>query len=385
MKELTGEVYKTNVSPLSSTAVTLSHNLSDTAIAVGQQRNALLTKASIEAVGMSLGNATGNLCLTRYLDDLSPLTKMEIAVSFYQWLRSPGILVFKSKYWYSFKYSDKRGNAGYTKKVNERWGEFDIENYTPFFDPKSRALKSTPMLYQTLTNNCEGSVRDSWLEIGEKLNLYFSNVRKKFGKFHVARCFESFYNGYPHIHLVLYFEDHRFPIAFEQTKDGHRIYRIMGREWFQNHWDAFVDIQGCYDNNVIYYLTKHNKKFSETITKKSDDKHLLTLSRCWLYRKRSFSVSRELFDRLDYCSITNSNPEILNSSEKTEFVGMAFPRRGEDLGITEGWWHKFPVDHVPDVLKEKIVEAEDWSIRRAENKQSEVDLSRLGFNRGTKY
>jgi hypothetical protein len=67
------------------------------------------------------------------------------------------------------------------------------------------------------------------------LNRFLSFVRKQFGKLSSIRVFESFENGFPHIHAILLFESRRFKV-FRDRKGQFRIDEksVMARGWHSN-------------------------------------------------------------------------------------------------------------------------------------------------------
>ena len=87
-----------------------------------------------------------------------------------------------------------------------------------FFNPKDRNNeKNTSALWVTLTYDTKlCSYKEAWEQIGIEFNNFMAYVRSNFGKVSCCRVFESFENGYPHIHCILLFQEYTFSV-FKDT------------------------------------------------------------------------------------------------------------------------------------------------------------------------
>ncbi len=324
-----------------------------------------------QELSFSLGDALGRLRASFWIDKNTPLSKAEVVASYLTWLKKRCLLFFDDGNYITVGYGSKRGNKAYADRVNEHFRDYEFFNPMDFFDPKAKShdVKTTKMLYFTLTNKGKCDVRTAWLKLGKTYNRFLSNLKKQYGKIYQVRCFEAYKNGYPHIHAVIYFVEHDFKIAYQ---DNNNVFRVHGYNKFRKYWHSFIDVQACYDTNVMYYLSKHNVKFCEQITANSELKHIQTLAYCWLYRKRSFSISKGFTNkilRLDTQGCITQTP-----LHEVSFIGICFVREHDSIELQEGWWHKFRKNDLPKWLIPLIRRAEDWSKIRQEQQKSGVVL-----------
>jgi hypothetical protein len=184
----------------------------------------------------------------------------------------------------------KRGNDVYAWHLwNRLKFLYNLKNRS-FFDPHGN-IKLSNLLFVTLTYDVKlSTIREAWEIVGEEFNKWIRNLRKKFGRVSYLRCWEATKRGYPHVHLLMIFHDYEFRIDARKSK--HSKYRIVEKEAFEKSWDSFVDVQAIRKmKDGIKYVTKYlSKSNTESQT------HVLTFALCWLFRKRSFAVSGDLYD-----------------------------------------------------------------------------------------
>ncbi len=215
----------------------------------------------------------------------------------------------------------KRGNVKYASNVRRRFGEikkpFELmpENNNFVADGK------TTVLFLTLTYDTKlCGFKTAWRNIGVEWNRFMSRVKKVYGgAWIVGRCSESFKNGYPHIHAILFFQESSFH-TFERfsRKSKRDIWRIdtVDRDKIRSFWHSNIDIQGV-ENMLesMRYLEKYISKASNLALNDPDDKGLKTQGLSWVFGKRSFSVSRKfkefVFER--YLSLPSSDLNILTA------------------------------------------------------------------------
>lgn len=181
-----------------------------------------------------------------------------------------------------------------------------------------------------------------------------AHVRKRFGKVSCWMIFESFENGYPHIHCILLFESTWFDVLRDR-KDRFRVYpkKLIAKGWHSNvDVKATSSLGGAFSYQKKYLL----KRIS---SEEKDSKVLKTLALCWAYRKRAFSVS-ELFRQLLHdliITMHNSNRRLLQVTLSGEiiqeekfyvigFVPADVVRLNEDI-----WFKKLDSDQVSSVDK----------------------------------
>jgi len=182
----------------------------------------------------------------------------------------------------------KRGNDVYRSRVSRRFaGLCSRAEDLVFFNPKDRGAKKTRALWVTLTNDTKRcSFGGAWRNVGIEFNRFMAYVRKKFGNVSCCRVFESFENGYPHIHCILLFESTWFSV-FRDRKGQFRVHskKVIARGWHSN-----VDVKAMHSlAGGFSYQKKYLLKNIDA--EKADSKALKTLALCWAYRKRAFSVS----------------------------------------------------------------------------------------------
>ena len=204
--------------------------------------------------------------------------------------------------------------------------------------------------------------RETWVFPDfESPNLFLSNIRKKYGKILEARTWESTKNGYPHIHLLLLFKDHRFTvIKHYDNKKGDYTYRIPYHEKkeISRHWHSNIDIEVV--NSIqggVKELTKYITK--DLCSKKGD----ITNAMIWYFQKQSYHISKGLVEEitgkdldLDPPVATDLINQMCNSNQEKlewEFLGIL---RGKQLGFCKEIWTfdmNKPPPSVLDLIKKE--------------------------------
>jgi len=207
----------------------------------------------------------------------------------------------------------KRGNDVYNYQINQKFKE--IERLAYFFgDSKlfdiNQTNPKTNCLFLTLTYDTKlKSLDEAWKEIGIEYNRFVSGIKRKFGNCAIIRAFESFQNGYPHIHAIMLFDDKEFDVFEHWNKRGTKSsFRIKEKNDFERYWHSHVDITAVHTvKGALGYLTKYLKKAYN-----KDSKYELTLAMLWVYHKQAFAISGKFLEklkqiRLDTRSLSNSN------------------------------------------------------------------------------
>ena len=146
----------------------------------------------------------------------------------------------------------KRGNDVYKSRVERRFrGICRLSENLIFFNPKDRnSNRTTKALFLTLTYDTKrSSYSEAWKSIGVEFNSFMANVRKEFGKVSSCRVFESFENGYPHIHCILLFEK-----EFSVFRDRQGKFRIREKQVFAEVWHSHVDVRAVDSLTCLAYL-----------------------------------------------------------------------------------------------------------------------------------
>jgi hypothetical protein len=212
----------------------------------------------------------------------------------------------------------KRGNDVYVSRVESRL--YGIGQRVPSLSHDFHKDPYTRMLFVTLTFDVKlCSFWEAWQQIGAQWNLYRANMRKKYGRFSVFRTWESYENGYPHIHAILIFEKKKFKVfpSYEPNKKGEIkfVWRIEEKRDFEPYWHSWQDIKAVHNvQGGLNYLKKYIMKCAEY--DHSDIKGKQTLAMCWVFRKKAFYVSgqfrKALSDLIGYLCTSKTRRVQLN-------------------------------------------------------------------------
>lgn len=208
--------------------------------------------------------------------------------------------------------SAKRGNDVYCSRTKRKFkGICKNSEEIVFFNPKDRAVKRTTALWVTLTYDTKlCSFADGWLNVGVEFNRFMACARKQFGKVSCCRVFESYDNGYPHIHCILLFQ--RWFSVFRDSKGNFRVHEkdVLAKGWHSN-----IDVKAMSSlSGGLSYLKKYLLKGINR--SEADSKGLKTLALCWTYRKRAFSVSGQFRNTLSdlISNMHNSNKKTVQTT-----------------------------------------------------------------------
>lgn len=267
-------------------------------------------------------------------------------LAFRKFVREPGRDTVQT--WETIKCA-KRGNDVANRMLQRR--------FAPLHKSMARANFSldgqhTSLLYLTLTYDTKkGMPAEAWIDTGAEFNRFLSRVRKKHGRISVIRSWEAFENGYPHIHMLIYFFETNYTYFTHTNKEGHKTYRIIDR-WrasFAAMWHSFIDIQAVVDNgrdrldDVLSYIVKFKDHHTHHV--QWNVKELLTMTATWYFRLRQWSVSGDFFGpqfelgkTLSQVALGNVQYDLdYNAITITtwEFLGMI---KGKDLKIPPEQW-----------------------------------------------
>ena len=207
----------------------------------------------------------------------------------------------------------KRGNDVYQSRVKSRFSGLSrkTENLI-FFNPKDREEKYTCALWTTLTYDTKlCSYKEAWEQIGIQFNGFMAYVRSNFGKVSCCRVFESFENGYPHIHCILLFQEYSF-LVFRDVKGQFRVHE---KDTIAQGWHSNIDVKAMSSlAGGLSYLKKYLLKSIDL--ENADSKGLKTLALCWVYRKRAFAVSGSFRKALTdlITDLHNSNKKLVQTT-----------------------------------------------------------------------
>jgi len=254
-----------------------------------------------EREGWGVGDLQDNL---RLLQDLYSYWRDEAEFIV---LKKEYLLIEKEAEFVAVKCS-KRGNDVHERRIRDRlgWLEREISDLKFFKLEDFKADKAPPrskLLWVTLTYDVKrGDLPYAWENIGEDFNRFMAAVRSRWGEVSCLRTWESFENGYPHIHAILVFKEVEFTVfPFFSEKEGRILFRIKEKAEFEAYWHSWLDIQAISSTSALFnYIRKHQKKILLGLSGEVNEgeagfsrkvKGLVTMALCWIFRKRSFSVS----------------------------------------------------------------------------------------------
>jgi hypothetical protein len=233
----------------------------------------------------------------------------EIQEKYVEWVNTEQYMLLNRVNWKTYKAEiiavrcSKRGNDIYRSRVYARFFSLVKDNNISWFDRNYKGSQDvhTQALFLTLTYDPKRcSYRDAWANIGKEFNRFMSRVRKCFGVVHVCRVFESFKNGYPHIHAILLFDESVFTCFRHYSNKKERwVWACREESQFADMWHSWLDMEGLSSlGRSFRYLKKYLLKAVDKEGAKVGSKHLKTLSLCWFFAKRAFSVSGKFRKRL---------------------------------------------------------------------------------------
>jgi len=279
------------------------------------------------------------------------LTVPEIAAAYTQWVSEDDILIFKkdSEIW-GHKAS-KRGNDVYTDHINYRFRDMKRKAKDDNGISLYGAIQETKsdFLFITLTTKQEESIEDSWLTIGKKFNQFRSNLIRKFKRIEFMRTWESHKKGYPHVHCLIKFLDHKFNV-FKGQKNNRQHWLVRGHTEIKKCWSfGFCDISGV--TSVREGLSYVGKYIIKNAVKDNPNENL-TLALSWYFGKRAFSVSGNFFSVLlsGLCNsnrITNPNIIFLGCFSRSFVYGFVLNKKQIDNGAWDNELSYDILDHLP--------------------------------------
>jgi hypothetical protein len=273
----------------------------------------------------------------------------EIVEKYREWVSVATYMILSKWNWAKWRNDvvavkcSKRGNDVYRSRVKNRFVGFSHKaEQLEFFDVKERGnSKTTCALWVTLTYDTKlRSYREAWEKIGSEFNGFMSHVRRHYGQVSCCRVFESFENGYPHIHCILLFQEYTFSVF----RDGKGQFRVHEKDTIAEGWHSNVDVKAMSSMaGGFSYLKKYLLKGIDF--ENADYKGLKTLALCWVYRKRAFAVSgsfrKALADLINQLHNSNKptaqttlNGDII-AEEKYSLLGFV---DGKDIQIEAIKW-----------------------------------------------
>jgi len=265
----------------------------------------------------------------------------------------------------------KRGNDVYNWRIDQRFKELemlaDFYGDNKIFDinqaePKTNCLLVT-FTYDTKLKN----KINAWYDVSLEYNRAITRLRQKFGKISVLRVWESSRNGYPHIHVILLFDDKRFNVFEHWTTNNKSTYRIQEKAEFSKVWHSNVDVLAVDSvRGAVGYLIKYLKKVHS-----GESKHNLTLANLWINHKQSFAISGNFSERLANIRLDLRN--LRNSKRPTIQTTL----EGEKIKPTCVLVGIFSMDEIKSVNKIRNSRAWSFRLRKLPNKHPDLTDDQL--------
>lgn len=217
----------------------------------------------------------------------------------------------------------KRGNPEYIKAIRGKLQPFLDQEPRIFFD-QDDGIKRTNALHIILEYDATSySLGEAWFYVGVDFNRFLSNLKKHFGKFVHIRAWHGHDSGYPHIDVIIYFNNFEFSAVKWYDKKRDKIsFRIHPKQKTKHHgkycrqsikdaWShGYVDIE-CVDSMGGAF-----KDLMKYVTKELDGgAYVLTNSMVWYFGKQSFGISK------DFCKMVWGTDSI-ELAEPTDTDGI---------------------------------------------------------------
>lgn len=141
------------------------------------------------------------------------------------------------------------------------------------------------------------TLKEAWKNVSGEINNFFRYLEHKYGKIVKMRVFEAFEDGFPHVHAILIFKEHKFQVTKYRSRETKKIYyKLNDKELgiFQRAWHSYIMVKGIYSANGLNYVLKY-------VTKnhiKTDN--CKTLAYTWFFKKQLYSISKDFLG-----SVTN--------------------------------------------------------------------------------
>lgn len=257
--------------------------------------------------------------------------------------RAPGITYHALK-------CSKRGNDVHAKAIRGRVAALTHEL------ERSGAIggQHTNVLYFTLTYDTKlCTIEEAWKQMGKEWNRFMACVRKEYGAVSTIRTWESFENGFPHVHSVLLFHDYRFVVVRDQSGAARipRCHKNKISAWWHSWVDIFAIDNGRTFNecmtDVLWYVLKLEAKAYQHM-EKWKEKEVKSLAYPWYFGLRNVAISGRfvkwladlITTRLKVTQTTGGQLDLegeLATTIEWEFLGMI---SAEKAGFGPEIWEK---------------------------------------------
>ena len=208
-------------------------------------------------------------------------------------------------------YARKRGDFKYSDYLVSKFTKLvDCGSDLVYFSRKDRGSISGSCLLMTLEYDSNiFSLNEAWERIGYDINCFVSRLKGKYGKVEIVRVNEGHKSHYPHLHCLLIFRDMIFSGRRMYSRRERKVVnRVTGADYrklktFWKHGFSDVRMIDSFKSGVMY-LCKYLAK--GTYHKSAGVQGLGSLALQWLFRKRSYGISRSLLSSDEREVMSNS-------------------------------------------------------------------------------
>lgn len=210
-----------------------------------------------------------------------------VSEKYIDWVKQDQYLLLRNKEdnTYSFRKCSKRGNEYYRKRTWSKYRRlYELSKTMP---PKKERSYSS-FAFATFTY-AERSIDITMNRVSRDWNRYITGMRKRYGRISAVRCYECQADGIVHIHAILVFHDSRFKTFLHGKKRRFEKKDEMSELWTKEH--GFTDFFALNSwKHSLNYLAKYFMKDLELSTQKE----IQSTTLLWIYKKRTYAVSRRL-------------------------------------------------------------------------------------------
>lgn len=192
--------------------------------------------------------------------------------------------------------SIKRCNPEYIKAIKNKLDPFLNQEPRVFFNSEWGIKKTNALSIVLEYDATKYDLGNAWFTVGIDFNRFLSCLKKHFGKFVHIRSWQSHDSGYPHIHVIIYFNNFEFS-AIKWNDGSFRIHSTQKtkhkgktcRSAIKDAWrHGYVDIK-CIDS-----MDQSFKDLLKYVTRDLDGgAYTRTNSMVWYFRKQSFGISKD--------------------------------------------------------------------------------------------
>jgi len=199
----------------------------------------------------------------------------------------------------------KRGNDVYAKRLDLRLGFLDKLENVKFFDKvdfDKVAYAKSNLFWVTLSWDSKlCSLDEAWRSSYRELHKFKANLENRYGKIEWLVFIQPFPDetgeafGFCHFHAVMLFKEAEFNVfpRLEKDKGGAMVlrYRVKEKREIEiaGKWHSFVDIQAL---SSLRGAVNYVKKYAKSVCYGESSKAVLNGAMAWLYRKKSYSLTR---------------------------------------------------------------------------------------------